>query len=313
MCSVRHRPIPLAPRTRARCASSGVSALARTPSRRRSSAWVISRWTALDDLALRPRTCLRGSSPCSAPTTALGTTGTSPRNTSPVPPSMEMTSPSLTRTPSPRGELTRRVVDPQRLGADDAGAAHAAGNDGRVDCLATPAGQDALGSDHSAQVVGVGLPADQDDGLAPVGPVRGPLRVEDGLADGGAGTRGHAFADQLARGLRVELREQQHGELVAGDPRSASSSSMSPSSTSCPAIRNAAAAVRLPTRVCSIHSLPRSIGELDVAQVLVVPLQRRHDLQRAGRRTSCPAARARPESSVLRMPATTSSPCAFGR
>ena len=34
---------------------------------------------------------------------------------------------------------------------------------------------------------------------------------------------------------------------------------MSPSSTSCVAIRNAAAAVRLPTRVCSIHSLPRSM------------------------------------------------------
>jgi hypothetical protein len=31
------------------------------------------------------------------------------------------------------------------------------------------------------------------------------------------------------------------------------------SSTSWPAIRNAAAAVRLPTRVCSIHSLPRSM------------------------------------------------------
>ncbi len=39
---------------------------------------------------------------------------------------------------------------------------------------------------------------------------------------------------------------------------SASSSVMRCSSTSCVAIRKAAAAVRLPTRVCSIHSLPRS-------------------------------------------------------
>ena len=39
---------------------------------------------------------------------------------------------------------------------------------------------------------------------------------------------------------------------------SASSSSMSPSSMRSVAIRNAASAVRLPTRVCSIHSLPRS-------------------------------------------------------
>ena len=40
---------------------------------------------------------------------------------------------------------------------------------------------------------------------------------------------------------------------------SASSRSIRPSSTSCPAMTNAAAAVRLPTRVCSIQSLPRSM------------------------------------------------------
>ena len=40
---------------------------------------------------------------------------------------------------------------------------------------------------------------------------------------------------------------------------SASSMSIRPSSTNCMAMRNAAAAVRLPTRVCSIHSLPRSM------------------------------------------------------
>ena len=38
MCSVRHRPIPSAPSSRARIASLGVSALARTPRRRSSSA-----------------------------------------------------------------------------------------------------------------------------------------------------------------------------------------------------------------------------------------------------------------------------------
>ena len=40
--------------------------------------------------------------------------------------------------------------------------------------------------------------------------------------------------------------------------RTASSMSIRPWSTSCVAMRKAAAAVRLPTRVCSIHSLPRS-------------------------------------------------------
>ena len=41
--------------------------------------------------------------------------------------------------------------------------------------------------------------------------------------------------------------------------RSASSMSMRPSSTMWVAMMNAAPAVRLPTRVCSIHSLPRSM------------------------------------------------------
>ncbi len=41
--------------------------------------------------------------------------------------------------------------------------------------------------------------------------------------------------------------------------RTASSASISPSSTSWVAIRNAAAAVRLPTRVCNIQSVPRSM------------------------------------------------------
>ena len=48
-------------------------------------------------------------------------------------------------------------------------------------------------------------------------------------------------------------------QLVRLTRWSASSMSMRPSSTSCVAIRNAAAAVRLPTRVCSIQSLPCSI------------------------------------------------------
>ncbi len=39
------------------------------------------------------------------------------------------------------------------------------------------------------------------------------------------------------------------------------------------AIFTAAAPVRLPLRVCSMNSVPRSIGELDVLNVLVVLLE----------------------------------------
>ena len=57
----------------------------------------------------------------------------------------------------------------------------------------------------------------------------------------------------------VEAREHQLGELAPVTRVSASSMSIRPWSTSWVAIRNAAPAVRFPTRVCSIQSLPRSI------------------------------------------------------
>ena len=74
MCSVRQRPIPCAPKSRALAASAGVSAFARTCSRRCSSP--------------QPRTVSRSSFTCG------GTSGTSPMITAPVPPSMVRTSPS---------------------------------------------------------------------------------------------------------------------------------------------------------------------------------------------------------------------------
>ena len=74
MCSLRQRPMPSAPNSRARVASSGVSAFARTPSRRISSAHVT--------------TCWKSSFTCG------GTSGSAPANTSPVEPSSVITSPS---------------------------------------------------------------------------------------------------------------------------------------------------------------------------------------------------------------------------
>ncbi len=48
------------------------------------------------------------------------------------------------------------------------------------------------------------------------------------------------------------------------------------SSTNCPAIRNAAAAVRLPTLVCSIHNLPRSMVNSMSHRSAVMGLQSAH-------------------------------------
>ena len=74
MCSVRQRPMPCAPNSRARAASSGVSAFARTFSRRTSSA--------------QPSTVWKSSLICG------GTRRTGPTITRPVPPSIVSSSPS---------------------------------------------------------------------------------------------------------------------------------------------------------------------------------------------------------------------------
>ena len=78
MCSVRQRPMPSAPNSRAFAASSGVSAFARTRSRRSSSA--------------QPRIVPKFSS------IAGGTSGTDPTITRPVPPSIVSWSPSRSST-----------------------------------------------------------------------------------------------------------------------------------------------------------------------------------------------------------------------
>ena len=87
MCSVRQSPMPSAPKPRAVRASSGVSALARTLSRRTPSAHVMS-WA---------------KSPDSSGSIIL----TAPASTSPLPPSMVTTSPALKVRP-------RAVSEPAR-------------------------------------------------------------------------------------------------------------------------------------------------------------------------------------------------------
>ena len=79
MCSVRQRPIPSAPNSRALAASSGVSAFVRTFSRRRASA--------------QPSTVSKSS------LMSGGISVTSPTITSPVPPSIVSVSPSFNVVP----------------------------------------------------------------------------------------------------------------------------------------------------------------------------------------------------------------------
>ena len=90
MCSVRHRPMPAAPNSRAFVASSGVSALARMPSRRSSS----------DHCRTRSKCSLISGS----------TSGTSSTVTCPVVPSIAMLSPSHSSVSPTRSSLASRSM-----------------------------------------------------------------------------------------------------------------------------------------------------------------------------------------------------------
>ena len=83
-------------------------------------------------------------------------------------------------------------VDLEGVDAADARGAHAAGDDGGVrgldggvGGLATVGGQDALGGNHAVEVVGRGLPAHEDAGLAGLGVGLGVSGGEHDGADGG--------------------------------------------------------------------------------------------------------------------------------
>ena len=197
ICSVRQRPIPSAPNSRAVRQSSGVSALARTPSRRFLSAQAIK----------VPK----------SPTSSGWTVGTAPSMTSPEAPSMVITAPSAMSWPPTRIRL-RLVVDGEHPRARDAGPAHAAGDDGGVAGHAAARGQYALGRVHAVNVLGAGLDPDQDHLLAGRRPFLGGVGVEHRLAAGGAGRGGQALGDDLAVGLGIERGMEQLVERGGIDP-----------------------------------------------------------------------------------------------
>ena len=92
---------------------------------------------------------------------------------------------------------------------------HQPGDDRGVTGLPAARGQNALRGDHAGQVVGVGLPADQDHRSSRGG---GRVGIEDDGADGGAGRGRYAGGQRRRSGGRVEAGEHQLGQLLAGDP-----------------------------------------------------------------------------------------------
>ena len=151
MCSVRHRPMPSAPSSRARLASSGASAFARTPRRRISSAHSSTR------------------SKCSL--TSGSTSGTSSSVTQPLR-AVDRDQVALADLVAAGADLLRLQVDRQLVGADHRRAAHPARHQRRVRGLAALAGEDALRRVEARDVVGLGERAHEDH----VAPVLGRLR-----------------------------------------------------------------------------------------------------------------------------------------
>ena len=80
-------------------------------------------------------------------------------------------------------------------------------------------GEDALGGDHAAQILGRGLDADEQDFLALGGGRDGTLGIEIDLAGGGAGTGGKAGGDGLGllESARSKIGREHLVELVGRD------------------------------------------------------------------------------------------------
>ncbi len=84
-------------------------------------------------------------------------------------------------------EMPRLGVHIDRLGATHAGLAHPPGDHRRVAGLTAPAGQDPLRCDHPVQIIGIGLPADENHLLPGPRPLDRGVGIKDHLADCGAG------------------------------------------------------------------------------------------------------------------------------
>ena len=110
-------------------------------------------------------------------------------------------------------ELLRREVDLDRFGAADRGLAHAARDHRRVRHETAARREDALGRDHAVQVVGRGLGPHEDHVLARLVAGLGVVGGEVHLADRRARRRVQALREHVELGLRVELRVQELIEL----------------------------------------------------------------------------------------------------
>jgi hypothetical protein len=147
-----------------------------------------------------------------------------PRNTSPVVPSIDRSSPSRSVSSLPvDAQGASLVVDAQRLAAGDAHLAHLAGDERRVAGHAAARGEDALRRDHAADVLRRRLDAHEDHRFAARLGRFGVLGVEVDTSrrGAGAGVEPLGEAPVILHGARLlrrgERRAQQLVELLGID------------------------------------------------------------------------------------------------
>src|SRR5262249_50697060 len=148
------------------------------------------------------------------------------------------------------GEGARLVVDTQAAGAANARPAHAPRHHRGMAGHAAARGQNARRRMHAVNVLRTGLDPDQDH-LAALGLGRlGLVGIEHDLP------AGSPLAMVVFSALASIVGCSSWSRALASMRITASSSSIRPSATRSAAILRAALTVRLPDRVCSIHSLP---------------------------------------------------------
>ena len=165
MCSVRQRPMPSAPSSRARRASAGVSAFARTPSVRSSSDQPQHAVEARVDARRDQRHVVERDVPAS--------------------PSIAIRSPACS-TRSPIRTVARAQVDVEVAAPVTAGRPMPRATSAACDALPPSRGQDALGGVEAGDVVGLGERAHEDHGATVLGGGDRLLGGEDDRALGGA-------------------------------------------------------------------------------------------------------------------------------
>ena len=160
-------------------------------------------------------------------------------------------------------DLACLLVDLHLAGTGDAAASPTAGDDRRVAGHAAGAGENAGGAVHAVDVFRIRFLADQQDLLAGVASrSTASSAVKASLPTAAPGEAGRPLVSLCGFGLGLRDRSSAAAAASGRRPECAarpSFSSISFSLTMSQAIFTAAAPVRLPLRVCSMNSVPRSI------------------------------------------------------